>query len=116
MIADVVESSELKTGRRSEGLLFAASAFIGKAVSGFGIMAASAIVAIIHLESGPDPATVPASVPRDLALIYCPTIIGLFLVACLLLLGYRITRESHRETLRQLMAEAEMVSEGEALG
>src|SRR5439155_26291907 len=38
MVADVVEASELKTGRRSEGLLFAASAFIQNAVSGFVIL------------------------------------------------------------------------------
>jgi len=32
MIADVVEDSQVKTGRRSEGLFFAASAFTGKLV------------------------------------------------------------------------------------
>jgi Na+/melibiose symporter-like transporter len=111
MIADVVEASELKTGRRSEGLFFAASAFIGKAVSGFGILAASMIVELIHLRAGADPAPVPASAPRDLALIYCPTIIALNAIALSLLIGYRITRASHAETLRQLAAEAE-----EALG
>jgi GPH family glycoside/pentoside/hexuronide:cation symporter len=37
MIADVVEDSELKTGRRSEGLFFSAASLIAKAVSGVGI-------------------------------------------------------------------------------
>jgi GPH family glycoside/pentoside/hexuronide:cation symporter len=107
MIADVVEASELQTGRRSEGLFFAASAFIGKAVSGFGILAASMIVELVHLQAGADPATVPATAPRDLALIYCPAIIGLNAIALILLAGYKITRTSHAETLRQLAAEAE---------
>jgi Na+/melibiose symporter-like transporter len=44
MIADVVEEAELKTGRRSEGLFFAASAFVGKSVSGFGILAAALLI------------------------------------------------------------------------
>ncbi|HEX3408074.1 MAG TPA: MFS transporter, partial [Caulobacteraceae bacterium] len=52
MIADVVEPSQLKTGRRSEGLFFAASAFVAKATSGFGILAASTIVAVVHLRQG----------------------------------------------------------------
>jgi glycoside/pentoside/hexuronide:cation symporter, GPH family len=107
MIADVVEASELKTGRRSEGLFFAASAFVGKAVSGFGILAAATIVELIHLNPGATPASVPPEVVRHLALVYCPTIIGLYAAGLLLLTGYKITRASHNETLDQLAAEAE---------
>ena len=107
MIADVVEASELKTGRRSEGLFFASSAFVGKAVSGFGILAAATIVEVVHLKAGADPASVPPEVARHLALVYCPTVVGLYAAAFLLLLGYRITRTTHAETLRQLAAEAE---------
>ena len=107
MIADVVEASQLKTGRRSEGLFFAASAFIQKATSGFGILAASMIVATINLKPGTDPARVPPGVTHHLALTYAPTLICLYAVAFVLLSGYRITRGSHQETLRQLTAEAE---------
>jgi Na+/melibiose symporter-like transporter len=107
MIADVVEASELKTGRRSEGLFFAASAFVSKAVSGFGILAAAMIVELIHLKAGANPASVPPEVARNLALVYCPVTIGLYAASVLLLTGYKITRASHHETLRQLAAEAE---------
>jgi GPH family glycoside/pentoside/hexuronide:cation symporter len=107
MIADVVEASQLKTGRRSEGLFFAASAFIQKATSGFGILVASTIVATIALKPGTDPAHVPPGVMQHLALIYAPTLIGLYAIAFTLLSGYRITRASHQETLQQLAAEAE---------
>ena len=111
MIADVVEASQLKTGRRSEGLFFAASAFIQKATSGFGIFAASTIVAIINLQPGTDPAHVAPGVMRHLATIYAPTLICLYVVAFVLLSGYRITRASHQETLQQLAAEAEEVGQ-----
>ncbi|MGH7819718.1 MAG: MFS transporter, partial [Candidatus Binatia bacterium] len=37
MIADVVEDSETVTGRRSEGVFFAASSFVAKSVSGVGV-------------------------------------------------------------------------------
>ena len=109
MIADVVEASELKTGRRSEGLFFAASTFVSKAVSGFGILAAATIVELVHLRAGANPASVPPEVARHLALVYCPTIIVLYAAALVLLTGYRITRASHRETLQQLAAESEAV-------
>jgi GPH family glycoside/pentoside/hexuronide:cation symporter len=109
MIADVVEASELKTGRRSEGLFFAASAFIAKSVSGFGILAAATIVQVIGLKAGANPATVPPEVTRHLALVYCPVLIGLYAIALVVLTGYRITRASHAETLRQLAAESEEV-------
>lgn len=107
MIADVVEASQLKTRRRSEGLFFAASAFVQKATSGFGIFAASNIVALIALKPGTDPSAVPPDVMRHLALIYAPTLIGLYVLAFTLLSGYRITRASHQETLQRLAAEAE---------
>jgi Na+/melibiose symporter-like transporter len=113
MIADVVEPSQLKTGRRSEGLFFAASAFVAKATSGFGILAASTIVAVVHLKQGADPASVPPGVMRHFAMIYVPTVIGLYATAFALLSGYRITRASHAETLRQLAAEAEAAGQAE---
>jgi Na+/melibiose symporter-like transporter len=111
MVADVVEASEIETKRRSEGLFFAASAFISKAVSGFGILAASLVVAFIGLKAGSDPATTPPSVVRSLAEVYCPLIVGLQACAILLLFGYRITRGSHEETLARLAAEAELAAE-----
>ncbi|HXQ45227.1 MAG TPA: MFS transporter [Caulobacteraceae bacterium] len=106
MIADVVEASELETKRRSEGLLFAASAFVGKAVSGFGILGASMVVALVHLNATNDPASVPPAVIRHLAEVYIPLIIGLQACAIALLSGYRITRASHEATLVRLAADA----------
>jgi Na+/melibiose symporter-like transporter len=107
MIADLVEPSQLRTGRRSEGLFFATSAFVAKATSGFGIFFASTIVAMIALKPGTDPSHVAPAVTRHLALIYVPTLIGLYTVAFVLLSGYHISRKSHQETLERLAAEAE---------
>ena len=39
MVADIVEDSEVSTGRRSEGVFVAANSFVAKAVSGIGIFA-----------------------------------------------------------------------------
>ncbi len=107
MVADVVEAAELKTGRRSEGLFFAASAFIAKSVSGFGILAASILISAIGLKPGMTPANTSPDVLRHLALVYGPTIIVLHAIGMTLLMGYKINRASHQETLRLLAAEAE---------
>jgi len=45
MIADVVEDSEIRTGRRSEGIFFAANSFAQKAVNGLGVVVAGQILA-----------------------------------------------------------------------
>jgi Na+/melibiose symporter-like transporter len=108
MIADVVEASQLETKRRSEGLFFAGSAFIGKSVSGFGIMGATILLTLIHLKPGSEPSLVPPDVVRNLALVYCPTMIALQALTIAIMFGYKITRASHEHTLVQLAAEAEL--------
>jgi Na+/melibiose symporter-like transporter len=113
MIADVVEDSELKTGRRQEGVFFAAIAFANKSTTGLGIFAAGLIVGAIHFPTGARPGTVPAEILRHLGLVYVPTQMVLYGTATLLLLGYGITRASHMETLRKLAAAADLAAEGE---
>jgi len=115
MIADVVEDSQLKTGRRQEGVFFASIAFAAKATTGFGIFASGLIIGAIGLMPGAKPGTVPAEVMQNLGQIYVPTQIVLYGVATLLLLGYGITRASHHETLRKLAAAADLAAEGEPL-
>jgi Na+/melibiose symporter-like transporter len=113
MIADVVEDSELRTGRRQEGLFFAAAAFVAKAVTGIGIFATSMLIAAIQFPQGAKPGAVSPEIVRNLGWVYVPTAIVLYGLAVLFLMGYRITRESHAESLRKLAAAAELVEEGE---
>jgi Na+/melibiose symporter-like transporter len=110
MIADVVEDGELRTGRRAEGLYFSASIMVAKAVSGVGLFAASAILGLIAFPTGVRPDQVSAPVLQHLALTYAPIYAGLYAIWLTLLLGYRITRASHAETLSLLAAKAELVS------
>ena len=107
MLASLFRRTARKTGRRSEGLFFAASAFIAKSVSGFGILAASILISAIGLKPGMTPANTSPDVLRHLALVYGPTIIVLHAIGMTLLMGYKINRASHQETLRLLAAEAE---------
>jgi Na+/melibiose symporter-like transporter len=113
MIADVVEDSELKTGRRQEGVFFAAIAFAAKATTGFGIFASGMIIGAIQFPTGAKPGTIDPAIIRQLGLIYVPTQVVLYGTATLLLLGYRISRASHQDTLRKLAAAAYLTAEGE---
>jgi len=113
MIADVVEDSELKTGRRQEGVFFAALAFVNKAVSGVGIFVTSMMIALIHFPAGARPGTVAPEIVRHLGTVFVPVDALLYGAAALLLLGYRISRESHAEALRKLAAAADLAAEGE---
>jgi Na+/melibiose symporter-like transporter len=110
MIADVVEDGELKTGRRAEGLFFSASIMVAKAVSGIGLFAASAILGFIRFPTGMRPDQVAPGTLTHLAFTYAPIYAGLYAVGLSLLMGYKITRASHAETLTLLAAKAEAVT------
>jgi glycoside/pentoside/hexuronide:cation symporter, GPH family len=106
MMADVVEDSQRKTGRRSEGFFFAANAFALKAVSGMGILMAGLLLTLVHFPQHANPATLNPAIPRNLALVYMPTVFTLYGVALVFIYFYRIDRESHEANLRVLAAEA----------
>lgn len=114
MIADVVEDSELRTGRRSEGLFFSAAAFVGKAVSGVGIFASSMILLAIGFPQNAKPGQVSQGVVDNLGVVFLVVLAVLYGAAILCVSLYRITREGHEESLRKLAAQAEQVDGGEA--
>ncbi|MFT7685872.1 MAG: GPH family glycoside/pentoside/hexuronide:cation symporter [Candidatus Azotimanducaceae bacterium] len=102
MIADIVEESELKTGRRSEGTFFAANSFASKAVNGFGVIVAGQILTAVEFPTQAKPGEVPLSTLYDLATIYIPTILLFYIGAVFSLSYYQIDRADHDENLRQL--------------
>ena len=101
MMADIVEQSELSTGRRSEGIFFAARSFIAKSMSGFGILLATVLLGAVGF---PEDASqgVSDEVLRRLAIVYAPTVFGFYLAAILCLFGYRISRADHEANLEEL--------------
>ena len=111
MIADVVEDSELKTGRRSEGLFFSANSFVQKAVSGTGVLLSGLVLTLVRFPTKAQPGHIPQEVLRHLAMTYAPLYAGLYLVAVLFLRGYRIDRDDHEANLRRLAAAAELAEE-----
>ena len=105
MVADVVEESEIRTGRRSEGTFFAARSFAQKAVSGIGVWGSTWILTFVEFPlNATTPADVSPEILRDLALTYLPTLLLLYLGFVGFLAAYRISRESHAEHLDTLAA------------
>jgi GPH family glycoside/pentoside/hexuronide:cation symporter len=102
MVADVVEESELRTGRRSEGVFFAARSFAQKAVHGIGTFSATMILAAVEFPRDASPGEVAPEIVRNLALVYIPVLMVVYMIAVTFLTGYKITRASHAETLDEL--------------
>ena len=107
MVADIVEDSEVSTGRRSEGVFVAANSFVAKAVSGIGIFASSLLLGAIGFPRDARPGQVDAAVVQRLGLIYAPAIVILYLIALAFLATYRISRDVHEANLRKLAGEDE---------
>jgi len=80
MLADVVEDSEVTTGRRSECVFFSGGFFIQKCTSGIGIFLGGLILTAAHFPAKAVPGQVPVAVLDRLTLIYA----GCYaLLACL---------------------------------
>ena len=104
MMADVVEDSELKTARRSEGLFYAARGFAAKAISAGGIVGAGSIVSIVGLDGITSVDDVTQEIRMSLATLFLPIYCGLYLLGLVIVSKYRITREDHDAHLAQLNA------------
>lgn len=102
MMADLVEDSEIRTARRSEGVLFAAATFARKAVQGFGVLAASAVLAMVQFPKGVAPGQVPDETVFRLGLYYAPTLFAIWMAMIASLRLYRIDRDKHEDNLRTL--------------
>jgi GPH family glycoside/pentoside/hexuronide:cation symporter len=102
MMADVVEDSELKTGRRSEGIFFAARSFISKSLSGLGIVAGTFLLGLIQFPQNAQPGEVDAGIVMALGLGYAPIVALLYLTAIACLGAYSISREQHLANLELL--------------
>jgi len=104
MMADVVEESELATGRRSEGVFFAARSFVSKSLSGLGIVMGTVLLGLVEFPQGAQPGEVDPLIIRNLGMGYIPMVVMLYLSAIACLLAYRISREQHQINVERLRA------------
>ncbi len=116
MVADIADEQELKSGKRQEGIFFAASSFANKCTTGFGNIIAGIALDLIswprgaHIQSAAD---VPAETITTLGVLYGPIVAG-FAVVCVWCYGhYDLTRERHQGIVLAL-ARRQKEEEGEA--
>jgi len=105
MVADIVDEQELNTGRRQEGIFFAAVSFAGKATSGFGGLVAGVGLDVISWPQGPQILTA-ADVEPDtivnLGLLFGPGVAVFGFIAVWLYTRYRLDRQGHAKILDEL--------------
>jgi len=102
MLMDVVEEHELRTRKRSEGLLTAGMTLTQKTMSGVGVLTSGLMLSVVHFPRNAEPGSVPPALLRDLVLLYVPLVTALGVSSALSLLRYPIDREAHERTLQLL--------------
>jgi Na+/melibiose symporter-like transporter len=110
MLADVVEEVQVKTGRRAEGVLFAADSLLRKFSTSFAVALPGLLLNLVKFPRHATPGQVPASVLTHLAEIYLPLITVLYLCSTSLLMIYRGDRSRHEANLEKI-AQAAALSE-----
>jgi Na+/melibiose symporter-like transporter len=105
MIADVAEDEAVKSGTRSEGLLFAASGLLPKFTAGFGGLVGNLMLELSHFPVGVKAGAadvIAPSIMRHLALLSLPVGLVLNSLALSVLIFYRIDRKTHEANLEAL--------------
>jgi Na+/melibiose symporter-like transporter len=113
MLADVTEAVQVKTGRRQEGVLFAADSLLRKITTAFAAIIPGALLTFVHYPTGAAPGEVDPDVLRHLAIIYLPVVTVLYLCSTSMLFVYRIDRKQHEDNLERISEAAELASEAD---
>lgn len=103
-LADIADEQELLTGRRQEGMFYAARSFFAKASSGLGHLLAGIALDIIAFPVGAEPGTVSGSKVLHLGLIDGPISVIPGVIAILFYLKYGLTQDRHTEIQAELAA------------
>lgn len=105
MLADIADEHELKTGKRQEGIFFAAASFATKTTSGIGSFIAGVGLDLIawprgaHIQSAAD---IPVETLGWLGLMYGPIVAGCAVFNVLFNLQCKMTRQDHERVVKEL--------------
>jgi len=113
MVADIVDEQELETGRRQEGIFFAAVSFAGKATSGLGGLVAGVSLDLIDWPQGEairTAADVDPEVIVRLGLLFGPGVAVFGFATVWMFSLYRLDRDAHAAILVELKTRRETAS------
>ena len=109
MLADVVEDSAVRTGRHEAGTFFAAASFMQQCSTALGLVANGLILTWSAFPAKVSADQVTDAMMDSLVIHYLFASFGLWLLGCVILLFYPITRAHHErnvEILKARLAEA----------
>lgn len=102
MLSDASEDIAVKTGRRSEGVLFAAYGLLGKCGNGVGAFLAGVLLTLVHFPEKAMPGTVAPEITRDLVLVNIPVLLLFNLCGLTCISLYDHDRRRHELNLAAL--------------
>ena len=111
MLADIVDEHELLTGRRQEGIFFAAVAFSSKCTTGLGSVVAGVALDIIRWPQGPEVTTaadVPSETIMHLGIFFGPALAVIGIASLWCYSHYRIDKTRHDEICAELAVRREL--------
>jgi len=102
MLSDTIDQHELDSGRREEGLFFAAGSLAQKASFGIGAFAAGVGLDVIRFPRGASPTDVTSDALNGLAVLAGPLSMVLLLSSLLIIRSYPITQKEHAKISQQI--------------
>jgi Na+/melibiose symporter-like transporter len=102
LLADIVEDVAARTGRHTEGLLFAFNGILQKVVAGFGTFCAGLLLAFVGFPQQAEPGAVDPEILRNLVLIWLPVTVVLSVTTLVIISFLRVDREQHEANLRRI--------------
>jgi Na+/melibiose symporter-like transporter len=103
-LADIADDHELQTGKRQEGMFYAARTFFGQLSSGLGHLFAGIAIDVIAFPKGAKPGQIPEEVLFKLGIVDGPLAAIPGLIAIFFYARYRINKQRHAEIQRELAA------------
>ncbi|WP_417609683.1 MFS transporter [Parasphingorhabdus sp.] len=104
MVADIVEASEIETGRRTEGVFSAGWFFVQKCGTGIGIFCAGLIVSLSGVPDKAQPGEVALPVIENLMIFYALIVLVLSIAGALIFYRFPINRDDHEARVAALAA------------
>jgi Na+/melibiose symporter-like transporter len=102
MVADVTEQVLLSTGRRSEGLIFSATSFVNKTVSGMGILVSGLILTLVGFPQDAKPGAVDSGTIAEFAIVFSIATLVFTSAALICMSFYPVSRDGHQSAVEEL--------------
>jgi GPH family glycoside/pentoside/hexuronide:cation symporter len=100
--ADILDEQEVATGKRQEGVVFAAGAFVQKATTGVGALLAGIVIDLAGIRPGSIPGSVNDNILQSLGWFTLVMTTSLALIAFFFYTLLRLGRENHAQLRVQL--------------